>query len=162
MPAASLWMQVGAGSARVEHGAAAASKVRPSAYERPELRENQPRETLRAVSPHLIRRGVAPCASGQGGTRTLAPWLIIAIGARVLETRCDGHHDELPELMDAHDRYLYGRHTCTESSLGCDSLIRLLAMIFVTYNSNTRFPSLSIEAQKSWVLCFLGFAIALS
>lgn len=92
----------------------------------------------RAVSPHLIRRGVAPCASGQGGTRTLASWLIIANVARVLETGCDGLHDELPELMYAHDRYLYGRHTCAESSLGCDSSIRRLAMILLTYDSSTR------------------------
>lgn len=92
----------------------------------------------RVVSPHLIRCCVAPCASGQGGTRTLAPWLIIAIVARVLETSRDGHHDELPELIYAHDRYLYGGHTCTGGSLGCDSLIRLLAMILLTYDSSTR------------------------
>lgn len=96
----------------------------------------------RAVSPHLIRCRVVPCASGQGGTGTLAPWLIIANVqspvARVLETSCDGHHDELPELIGAHDRYLYGRHTCAENSLGCGSLIRLLAIILLTYDASTR------------------------
>lgn len=130
-----------AGSARAEHGAStwpAASKVRSSACERPALRENQPRETLPGcVAASDSPRCGAMCFRPRR-TRTLAPWLIIANVARVLETRCDGHHDELPELIYAHDRYLYGRHTCTESSLGCDSLIRHLAMILLTYGSSTR------------------------
>lgn len=106
-------MQVGAGPVRVrvKYGAAAPPPLGCSKqgtnleYVRPELRENQPRETLQGCVAALdsLLRG-AMCFRPW----TLAPWLIIAKVARVLETSCDGHHDELPELIDAHDRYLYG------------------------------------------------------
>jgi hypothetical protein len=138
-------MQVGAGSARVEYGAAALpplglqqARYGPQSMNAQSCAKTNHARPSRAVSPHLIRRGVAPCASGQGGTRTLASWLIIANAARVLETSREGHHDELLELIHAHDRYLYGRHTCADNSLGCDSLIRLPAMILLTYGSSTR------------------------